>query len=60
MRCYYPDEFEDLVRSQGFEVLDRWGGYAGEAYGQGGELILAFGDSSNRTASLDPRAIDTR
>jgi SAM-dependent methyltransferase len=42
MRCYYPDEFVQLIVGQGFRVLDRWGGYAGEPYGKGPELILQF------------------
>jgi SAM-dependent methyltransferase len=42
MRCYYPDEFVQLVVDRGFRVLQRWGGYAGEPYGKGPELILQF------------------
>jgi SAM-dependent methyltransferase len=42
MRCYYPDEFESLVKAHGFQILNRWGGYAGEVYGEGPELILEF------------------
>jgi len=42
MRYYYPDEFKELVVSQGFTVMEAHGGYAGEAYGQGSELLLAF------------------
>ena len=33
MRCYYPEEFVQLVVGHGFRVLKRWGGYAGELYG---------------------------
>jgi len=43
MRCYYPQEFIDLIHSKGFEVIERWGGYGGEAYGEGPELVVAFG-----------------
>ncbi len=43
MRCYYPVEFEQLVRAHGFTILKRWGGYAGEPYGEGPELVLQFG-----------------
>ncbi len=46
MRCYYADEFEQLVRDRGFEIVNRWGGYAGEAYGEGPELILEFREMS--------------
>lgn len=44
MRCYYPDEFERLVTDQGFEVLRLWGGYHGEPYGEGPELVIEFAD----------------
>jgi SAM-dependent methyltransferase len=44
MRCYYPDEFEQLVVDHGFEITGRWGGYAGEPYGEGPELVLQFAD----------------
>jgi SAM-dependent methyltransferase len=33
MRCYYPDEFVQLIIKQGFQVLQQWGGYEGELYG---------------------------
>jgi SAM-dependent methyltransferase len=42
MRCYYPDEFAALVVNHGFEIVDLWGGYHGEAYGHGPELVLQF------------------
>jgi SAM-dependent methyltransferase len=42
MRCYYPDTFEKLIVHHGFAVLNRWGGYAGEVYGQGPELVIQF------------------
>jgi len=42
MRVYYPDEFVSLIEEAGFQVVDRWGGYAGGAYGEGPELILEF------------------
>jgi hypothetical protein len=42
MRCYYADTFEQLVIQNGFEIINRWGGYAGEFYGEGLELILQF------------------
>lgn len=43
MRCYYPDEFRALVERHGFRITNAWGGYAGEAYGAGKELVLEFG-----------------
>ncbi len=42
MRCYYPDEFLALIEQHGFRVTGQWGGYAGEIYGEGGELVVAF------------------
>ena len=42
MRCYYPDEFAALVSSHGFRIVERWGGYTGEPYGEGPELVLRF------------------
>jgi hypothetical protein len=45
MRCWYPDELEARVAKEGFTILERWGGYAGETYGAGPELILAFTDA---------------
>ena len=42
MRCYYPNEFEQLVSEHGFEIVGQWGGYQGEAYGGGPELVIEF------------------
>lgn len=42
MRCYYPDELTALVSAQGFHVVERWGGYASEPYGEGPELVIRF------------------
>lgn len=42
MRVFYPDEFLDLIRSAGFPITGSWGGYAGEPYGQGKELVVEF------------------
>ena len=42
MRCYYPDDLEKLVVDHGFDIVDRWGGYKGEAYGKGPELVVQF------------------
>jgi SAM-dependent methyltransferase len=43
MRCYYPAQFIELIESQGFRILNTWGGYAGEPYGEGPELVVEFG-----------------
>lgn len=42
MRCYYPDEFLALIEGHGFRVVEKWGGYAGETYCEGSELVVAF------------------
>jgi len=42
MRYWYPDEFKELLNSRGFEITGEWGGYAGEKYGAGPELVLEF------------------
>jgi SAM-dependent methyltransferase len=44
MRCYYPDELVEWVTTHGFEVVGRWGGYAGEPYGEGPELVVEFAE----------------
>jgi SAM-dependent methyltransferase len=42
MRCYYPEEFARLIVAHGFRTMARWGGYAGEPYGEGPELVIQF------------------
>ena len=42
MRCYYPDPFLRLIEDHGFRIVGRWGGYAGEPYGEGPELVAQF------------------
>jgi SAM-dependent methyltransferase len=42
MRCFYPDELVEMIEAHGFRVVDRWGGYEGEPYGEGSELVVAF------------------
>lgn len=46
MRCYYPDTFEKLIVEHGYTILNRWGGYEGEVYGQGPELVIQFSDGT--------------
>src|SRR5262245_53123281 len=29
-RCYAPEEFAQVICSHGFQIINRWGGYAGE------------------------------
>ena len=42
MRVWYPSQLVDLVEGQGFEIMEKWGGYQGEAYGEGPEQVIAF------------------
>lgn len=42
MRCWYPAELQDTIQKAGFRVTAAWGGYAGEVYGTGDELIVRF------------------
>ena len=42
MRCFYPHEFCELITSHGFYIIEKWGGYHGEKYGEGPELVIAF------------------
>jgi SAM-dependent methyltransferase len=46
MRYYYPEELLRLIADQGFLIVNRWGGYAGEPYGEGPELIVEFAGSA--------------
>lgn len=47
MRCWYPGEFERVVVDHGFVVVGKWGGYTGEAWGEGPELIIQFAATEN-------------
>jgi SAM-dependent methyltransferase len=42
-RCYTPEAFEGVIRAHGFQIIQCWGGYVGEHYGEGPELIVQFG-----------------
>jgi SAM-dependent methyltransferase len=42
MRVWYPNQLLDLLETNGFEILEKWGGYQGEAYGNGPELVISF------------------
>ena len=42
MRCYYPDQLLQLLEAVGFQGTGRWGGYEGEPYGEGPELVVEF------------------
>jgi ubiquinone/menaquinone biosynthesis C-methylase UbiE len=43
MRVYYPDEFKKTIEDHGFKIVESWGGYKGQPYGEfGGELVVKF------------------
>jgi len=42
MRCWWPDDFTKLITNRRFHILESWGGYAGEPYGEGNELVVRF------------------
>jgi hypothetical protein len=42
MRCWYPDQIVALLEKHGFDITGRWGGYRGEPWGEGSELIVRF------------------
>lgn len=60
MRCYYPDDFEQLVTAHGFKIIDRWGGYAGEVYGKGPELVIQFAEGSQHRDEDVPKFLPKR
>jgi hypothetical protein len=41
-RRYAPEEFERVILSHSFHIVQRWGGYAGERYGEGPDLVVQF------------------
>ncbi|MEM8782658.1 MAG: class I SAM-dependent methyltransferase [Planctomycetota bacterium] len=42
MRVWYPDELIERIVGAGFHVIERWGGYDDEPWGEGNELVVAF------------------
>jgi len=42
MRCWYPKELLTKIHAEGFVVTETWGGYGGELYGEGPELVVEF------------------
>lgn len=46
MRCHYPEPFRKLILDHGFTITGQWGGYNGEAYSEGEELVIQFADNS--------------
>lgn len=46
MRVWYPEQLLGLIESHGFEITERFGGYQGEAWRKGSELIVVFSHGS--------------
>lgn len=42
MRIWYPDELIQLIESHGFAITGRFGGYEGQPWGEGTELVVTF------------------
>ncbi|MEM6392638.1 MAG: class I SAM-dependent methyltransferase [Planctomycetota bacterium] len=42
MRVWYAEQLERLITDAGFRVTGRWGGYNGEAWDDGPELVIGF------------------
>ncbi|MEM6551032.1 MAG: class I SAM-dependent methyltransferase [Planctomycetota bacterium] len=42
MRVWYADELERLVTDAGFRITGRYGGYSGEVWDEGPELVIGF------------------
>lgn len=42
MRVWYPNQLLDLIETNRFEIINKWGGYQGESYGKGPELVISF------------------
>jgi ubiquinone/menaquinone biosynthesis C-methylase UbiE len=57
MRCYYPAEFEEVIMKHGFDVIDHWGGYSGERYGEGPELVIQFREGSSQRSGGDAQKV---
>jgi len=50
-RCYAPEEFAQVICRHGFHIVQRWGGYTGEPYGEGPELVIEFAETPPTTRS---------
>ena len=47
MRVWFPDELLAVITDAGFRITGRFGGYAGEPWGEGDELVVAFSHGEN-------------
>jgi ubiquinone/menaquinone biosynthesis C-methylase UbiE len=42
MKYWYPEQFKELIENEDFRIVQLWGGYLEEDFGQGPELVIAF------------------
>jgi len=56
MRLHYPDNFINMIEEKGFSIIEKWGGYEGELYGKGNELVIQFKDNVQHLNALDPQS----
>ncbi len=42
MKCYDSQSLIDLIVSRRYRVINCWGGYQNEVYGEGPELVIEF------------------
>jgi SAM-dependent methyltransferase len=59
MRCWYPAELEKMVADHGFRTTGRWGGYQGEVWGEGPELVIQFESLAMAAASAGSSSAST-
>ncbi len=55
MRVWYPDELIEMIESHGFEITDRFGGYEGDRWREGSELVVVFRAGDARQPLRDER-----
>ena len=55
-RCYTPEAFPQVILEHGFQIVQRWGGYAGEPYGEGPELAIRV-SSRSETGARTPQSV---
>jgi SAM-dependent methyltransferase len=52
MRCYFPGDFIKIIEDNGFIIEEKWGGYSGEVYGKGPELVAKFRNKMKMSAKI--------
>lgn len=52
MRCYSPGDFIKIIEDNGFIIEEKWGGYSGEVYGKGPELVAKFRNKMKMSVNI--------